>query len=104
MDWIFVSSFIGVLLPPIIELYAKKVAGQGKIAIVFSTCLIMAVVQTGIDGGWVGWNWAQFGGSTIVILVLATNMWGQMWKKWYPETSDPIEGHKQEIIKIGLND
>jgi len=90
MDWLLVSGFIGLVLPVLIEIFSKKVTGQKKILIVFVCCVVASIVQTGVDGGFVGWNWSQFAGSTMVILFASVNMWSVMWKKWFPDDSDPI--------------
>jgi hypothetical protein len=102
MDWAIISGLWGVLLPPFIEMFSKKVTGQAKILVVFTSCLIAAVITTGIDGGFIDWNWGQFGASAVIILTLSTNLWKQMWKKWFPQDPDPIEGHPQDIIQNEL--
>lgn len=91
MDWAIISGLWGVLLPPFIEMFSKKVTGQAKILVVFASCLIAAVITTGIDGGFIDWNWTQFGASAVIILTLSTNLWMQMWKKWFPDEPDPIK-------------
>lgn len=94
MDWLVLSGLIGTLLPAIIELFAKSITGRWKIVTVWGVCLFAAVVQTGADGGFVSWNWSQFGGSFVIILVLSVKMWKDMWKKWFPGDSDPYEDNE----------
>jgi hypothetical protein len=102
MDWAIISGLWGVLLPPVIEMYSKKITGQAKILVVFTSCLIAAVITTGLEGGFIDWNWSQFGASAVIILTLSTNLWKQMWKQWFPKDPDPIEGHPQDIIQNEL--
>lgn len=90
-DWIGISGLLGLILPVLIELFTKKITGKWKIVIVFATCLVSAVIQNGVEGGFKSWNWSQFSVSFTVIITLAVNMWNQMWKKWFPDETNPIE-------------
>lgn len=90
IDWVAVSGFIGLILPVIIELFAKKISGKAKILVVWGCCIVCAVAQHGMDGGFSEWNWGQFLTSAVIIITIAVNSWNQMWKKWFPTDPDPI--------------
>jgi len=94
MDWLVVSGFIGLILPLIIERFANKAKGQAKILIVFGWCILAAVVQTGVQGGWIGWNWSMLAQSVLMILGTSVVLWREMWRKWYPNTPDPVDKAK----------
>lgn len=102
MDWAYISGLWGVVLPFLIEVFAKKITGQTKILVVFGSCLTAAIITTGLEGGFVDWHWGQFAGSFVIILGLSVNLWKQMWKQWFPKDPDPIEGHPQDIIQSEL--
>ena len=89
-DWLAVSGLIGTVLPVLIELFSKSLSGKWKIVTVWGFCIVAAIVQTGVDGGFVNWNWAQFGGSLVVIVALSVKMWKDMWKQWFDD-QDPYE-------------
>ena len=90
INWVAISGFIGLILPVLIELFAKKISGKAKILVVWVCCLFCAVVQHGVDGGFQEWNWGQFTTSAVIIISIAINSWNQMWKKWFPDTPNPV--------------
>lgn len=90
VDWVGLSGLIGLILPVFIELLSKHVTGKTKILVVWGSCILCAFVQHGVDGGFKNWNWGQFSVSLVIILSLATKQWNEMWKKWFPETPNPI--------------
>ena len=100
MDWLAISGLIGMILPVLIELCSKKISGKWKIIIVWTVCFIVAIVQTGVDGGLSNWNWNQFGVSFVVILGLSIEMWKGMWKQWFPKDPDPYLILESEPIKF----
>jgi len=90
INWVAVSGFIGLILPVVIELFSKKVTGKAKILVVWGSCIACAFAQHGVDGGFQNWNWGQFSISVVIILTLATKQWNEMWKKWFPDTPNPV--------------
>jgi hypothetical protein len=91
IDWVALSGLTGLIMPVLIELFAKKVHGQAKIIIVWVACLFTAFVQHGLDGGFQAWDWGQFTVTLVIILGIAINSWNQMWKKWFGEQPDPTK-------------
>ena len=90
VQWTAVSGMIGVLLPVMIELFAKHIKGKKKIAVVFGCCLISSTVQYGVEGCFQNWNPSLLVYTLGVILTISINSWNQMWKKWFPTEPSPL--------------
>jgi len=87
--WVILSGLIGVLLPPIIEIFSKNVKGKNKIIVVLVTSLVLAGVQAGTESLLVeeGWSFQTILQNFIIIFGLAVNMWNMVWKQWFNEDS-----------------
>ena len=91
MEWTALSGLIGMVLPIVIELFAKKVKGKKKIVIVLVSCIVTSIAQYGVQGGFKEVNLSMFFYTSAIICTMAINSWNQMWKKWFPTDPNPLK-------------
>ena len=92
IDWIAISGALGSILPFFIELCSKNISGRNKVLVVLSVCFFSAIVQHGVDGGFTEpYSLSLLGIKIIIITGLAVNMWNMMWKRFFPDTPNPVE-------------
>ncbi len=100
-QWVTLSSFIGLILPVLIEKFAGGIKGKSKIVVVVICCLLTSIVQVGLAGKFEHNGTGYFASAFIAILLVSINSWNSMWKKWFPKEPSPITVPVFNVAQLG---